>query len=65
MRQSAGSSTSSTMETEHTSPQRNYHRSLLAIAELIKAIVEEMSEQEVQQSSSPQQFADEFSATDL
>jgi hypothetical protein len=53
------------METEQTSPQRNYHRSLLAIAELIKAIVEEMSEQEVEQSSSQQQFTDDFSATDL
>jgi hypothetical protein len=53
------------METEDTIPQRNYRRSLLAIAELIKAIVEEMSEQEVQQSASPQQFTDEFSATDL
>jgi hypothetical protein len=54
-----------TMETEHTSPQLNYHRSLLAIAELIKAIVEEMSEQEIEQSSSQQHFRDEFSATDL
>jgi hypothetical protein len=49
-----------TMETEHTSPQLNYHRSLLAIAELIKAIVEEMSEQEIEQSSSQQHFRDEF-----
>jgi hypothetical protein len=54
-----------TMETEETIPQRNYRRSLLAIAELIKAIVEEMSEQEVQQSASQQLFTDEFSATDL
>jgi hypothetical protein len=53
------------METEYTSPQRNYHRSLLAIAELIKAIAEEMSEQELQQWSSQQQLTDEFSATDL
>jgi hypothetical protein len=53
------------METEHAISQRNYHRSLLAIAELIKAIVEEMSEQEVEQSSSQQQFTDEFSTTDL
>jgi hypothetical protein len=52
------------METEQTAP-KNYHRSLLAIAELIKAIVEEMSEQEVRLSSSQQQFGDEFSATDL
>jgi hypothetical protein len=53
------------METEDTVPHRNYRRSLLAIAELIKAIVEEMSEQEVQQAASQQQFTDEFSATDL
>jgi hypothetical protein len=53
------------METEHTSPQRNYHRFLLVIAELIKAIAEEMSEQELQQWSSQQQLTDEFSATDL
>jgi hypothetical protein len=53
------------METEYTSPQRNYHRSLLAIAELIKAIAEEMSEQELQQWSSQQQLTDESSATDL
>jgi hypothetical protein len=56
-----------TMETEHTNPQHNYHRSLLAIAELIKAIVEEMSQQKAQQSfcQQQQQFIDEFSATDL
>jgi hypothetical protein len=53
------------METEETIPQRDYRRSLLAIAELIKAIVEEMSEQEDQQSSSQQQSSDDFSATDL
>jgi hypothetical protein len=53
------------METEHSTPERNYRRSLLAIAELIKAIVEEMSEQEVQQSISQQHLTDEFSATDL
>ena len=53
------------METEHAISQRNYHRSLLAIAELIKAIAEEMSEQELQQWSSQQQLTDEFSATDL
>jgi cell fate (sporulation/competence/biofilm development) regulator YmcA (YheA/YmcA/DUF963 family) len=47
------------METEHTAP-KNYQRSLLTIAELIKAIVEEMSEQEVPQSSSQQQFADDY-----
>jgi hypothetical protein len=51
------------METEQ--PQRSYLRSLLAIAELIKAIVEEMSEQEIEPSTSQQQFADDFSATDL
>jgi hypothetical protein len=39
------------METEHTIIN-DYHRSPLTIAELIKAIVEEMSEQEAQQSSS-------------
>ena len=54
----------SNLETEHI-PPKNYRRSLLAIAELIKAIVEEMSEQEVEQSSSQQQFADELPATDL
>ena len=32
---------------------------------IIKAIVEEMSEQEVVQSTSQQQLADELSATDL
>ena len=53
------------METEDTIFQRNYRRQLLAIAELIKAIVEEMSEQEAQQSASQEQFTDEFSATDL
>jgi hypothetical protein len=53
------------METEHSRSERNYRRSLLAIAELIKTIVEEMSEQEVQQSASPQDFTGEFSATDL
>jgi hypothetical protein len=52
------------METKHTI-STNYRRSLLAIAELIKAIVEEMNEQEVERSASQQQFADEFSATDL
>jgi hypothetical protein len=36
------------METEHTITN-NHRRSLLAIAELIKVIVEEMSEQEVPQ----------------
>jgi hypothetical protein len=41
--------------------EHNYRRSLLAIAELIRAIVEEMSEQEVQKSV----FADEFSDGDL
>jgi hypothetical protein len=55
----------SIMEIEHSRPESNYRRSLLAIAELIKAIVEEMSEQEAQQSSSQQQFTDDFSATDL
>jgi hypothetical protein len=55
----------STMETEHIIPQRNFRRSLLAIAELIKAIVEEMSEEEIQQSASQQQFTNELSATDL
>jgi hypothetical protein len=55
----------SIMEIEHSRPECNYRRSLLAIAELIKAIVEEMSEQEAQQSSSQQQFTDDFSATDL
>jgi hypothetical protein len=55
----------SIMETEHIRPERNYHRSLLAIAELIKAIVEEISEQEAQPSSGQQQFTDDFSATDL
>jgi hypothetical protein len=53
------------MKTGHTSPQPNYHRSLLAIAEIIKAIVAEMSEQELEQSSSLQLFTDEFSASDL
>jgi len=53
------------METEHSRSECNYRRSLLAIAELIKAIVEEMSEQEVVQSTSQQQLADDFSATDL
>jgi hypothetical protein len=53
------------METEDTIPHRNYRRSLLAIAELIKAIVEEMSEQEVEQLAGQQQVTDEFSATDL
>jgi hypothetical protein len=53
------------METEDAVSQRNYHRSLLAIAELIKAIVEEMSEQEGQQSNGQQQFTEEFSGTDL
>jgi hypothetical protein len=52
------------METEHTIIN-DYHRSLLTIAELIKAIVEEMSEQEAQQSSSQQQFTDDFATTDL
>jgi hypothetical protein len=52
------------MEIEHTIPHRNYRRSLLAIAELIKAIVEEMSEHEVRQSDSQQQVG-ELSATDL
>jgi hypothetical protein len=52
------------METEDTIFQRNYRRQLLAIAELIKAIVEE-SEQEAQQSSSQQRFTDDFSTTDL
>jgi hypothetical protein len=51
------------METEQ--PPRNYRRSLLAIAELIKAIVEEMSEQEAHQSNSQQQFTDDFPAADL
>jgi hypothetical protein len=52
------------METEHSRSECNYRRSLLAIAELIKAIVE-ISEQEVVQSTSQQQLADDFSATDL
>ena len=52
------------METEHTIIN-DYHRSLLTIAELIKAIVEKMSEREVHQSSNQQQFTDEFSAADL
>jgi hypothetical protein len=51
------------METEHTIPHRNYRRSLLAIAELIEAIAEEMSEED--QSASEQQFTSELSATDL
>ena len=53
------------METEHSRPERNYRRSLLVIAELIKVIVEEMSEQEAQKSASHQQLTDDFSATDL
>jgi hypothetical protein len=53
------------METEHSRSECNYRRSLLAIAELIKAIVEEMSEQEVQQAASQQHSTDEFSTTDL
>jgi hypothetical protein len=52
------------MESEYIIPNRNYRRSLLAIAELIKAIVEEMSEHEVRQSDSQPQFG-ELSATDL
>jgi hypothetical protein len=52
------------METEHTIP-KNHRRSLLAIAEPIKAIVEDMSEQEVQESASQHQLTDEFSARDL
>jgi hypothetical protein len=52
------------METEHTIPQ-NYRRSLLASAEPIKAIVEETSEQEVQELASQHQLTDEFSARDL
>jgi hypothetical protein len=44
----------SIMETEQ--PQRSYLRSLLAIAEVIKAIVEEMSEQEIEPSTSQHQF---------
>jgi hypothetical protein len=52
------------MEAEHTITN-DYYRSLLAIAGLIKAIVEEMSEQKVPQSTTQQQSPDEFSATDL
>jgi hypothetical protein len=54
-----------TMKTELIRPECNYRSSLLAIAELIKAIVEDMSEQEVEQSTVHQQIADELSATDL
>jgi hypothetical protein len=52
------------METEETIPMSNYYRALLAIAELIKAIVEDMSEQEVELSNE-HQFTTEASAADL
>jgi hypothetical protein len=54
------------LQTEETVRERKYRRALLAIAELVKAIVEEeMSEEEFQQSTSQQQFTDELLATDL
>jgi hypothetical protein len=49
------------METEETVP--NYHRALLMIAELIKAIVEEMIEE--QDEPLPSHLAAELSATGL
>jgi hypothetical protein len=49
---------------QRTIPMSNYYRALLAIAELIKAIVEDMSEQEVELSNE-HQFTTEASAADL